>query len=346
MFFMWWLFTLAIFVCTIYSLRATKEVGGIPFLHQECLVSTPISFWTRLISIILWVGSFLFLILACVTSVVGDGPLCNLVRKNIQTSLPLQSSRLVSFVVDRSGSMGEIMPGQEEYSKMYLVQKELDKCIRDLDEKDPSNLISLTGFSRVAKCIVPFSRDRTFLFSALSTIIPEKKPSLNGTAIGYAIFKNIRLILACKAFATQTGQKDAFAGRSMIVITDGIEEPHPADHDHPFRSMRVLQALANASQANVAVYYINIDRNTYKLLRVEERDALSSAVSKTGGKYFEVTQGFSLNQILEEIVLHETNVVSLPANSGLTLGYWLIICALLTISLSRLFETGIMRVMR
>lgn len=343
---MWWFFAIAILGVTIYSLRATKAVGGIPFLHKECLIPTPISFWTRSISIILWACSFCFLILACVTSIFGDGPLHHLVRKNIQTSSPIQSSRLVSFVVDRSGSMGEAMPGWEGYSKMYLVQKELENSIHDFDKVDPGTLISLTGFARVAKCIVPFSRDRTQLFSSLATIIPENKPSLNGTAIGYAIFKNVRLILACKAFAAQTGQKDAFTGRSMIVITDGIEEPHPADRDHPFRSMRVLQALANAAQANVTVYYINIDRNTYKLLRVEERDALSSAVNKTGGKYFEVTQGLSLHQILEEIVKNETNNISLPVDSGYAVGYWLVLFALLTISVSRLIETGIMRVTR
>ncbi len=340
---MWWVVALGAVFYTIYSLRAAKAVGGIPFLHQECLVPTSVPLWARYTSIFLWGASFLFLILAFLFALVGDGPLRSFSNKTIQRSMPLASSRLISLVIDRSGSMTEKMPDNEAYTKIYLVQKEVESFIKELDAND---LISLTGFARVAKLLVPFSRDRSFLFSALSSFTPETSPSLNGTALGYAIFKTVRLILACKSFAAQTGQKDVFIGRSMIVITDGIEEPNPEDRTNPFRFMRQDQALENAAQAKVAVYYINVDRNTCKMLRQDEREALSSAVMRTGGKYYEVTPGASLRKILEQIAAKESRTVSLPREANLSLGYWLLIFSMLATSMSRLLETAVMRVRR
>jgi hypothetical protein len=344
---MWWIFAFGALLYTVYSLRRAKEVGGMPFLHKECLAASPVPLPARGISYLLLGVSFLFLIVAFLYALIGEGPLRGCFQKNLQPSFPVASSRLISFVIDRSGSMSEKMPGNEAYTKMQLVQKDLKKCVEDLDANGgTSDFVSLMGFSRVAQVQVPFTRDRSLLFSTISGLTPEVKPSLNGTALGYAIFKNVRLILACKAFAAQTGQKDIFEHRSMILITDGIEEPNPADRDNPFRFMRESQALENAAQAKVAVYYINVDRNSYKLLREDERAALSSAVMRTGGKYFEVTPGASLSQILQQIIATESHVVHIPQEKSMQLGYWLVILAMLATSLSRLLETAVMRVTR
>jgi Ca-activated chloride channel family protein len=263
----------------------------------------------------------------------------------MQVSLPAQSSRVVSFVVDQSGSMGEPMPGDPDHSKMYIVQKALEKCIADLDaESRGTDLMSLMSFARAAEVKVPFSRDRVLLSSTLSSLTPETNPMLNGTALGYAVFKNVRLILACKSFASELSQKDAFPRRSMIVVTDGLEEPNPADRYHPFRSMRLQQALENAAMSRISVYYVNVDKNTYRMMTLDEREKLASAVARTGGKYFEVTTGASLSQILHDIAAKESIEIPLSHEHQLSLGFWLVTFAMLFTALSRLLETAIMRV--
>lgn len=342
---MWWLLTIGIIFYTFRFLRQRKITGGIPFVHRDCLDASSLPLFARLFSLVLYVASFVFLTLALVHEIVGEGPLGIFLQKEVQATIPQKSSRLVSFVVDQSGSMAEPMPGDKDHSKMYVVQQALQQSITDLDSSGKgTDLISLISFARAARVIVPFSRDRTLLRTSLFSLVPETKEFLNGTAIGYAIFKGVRLILACKAFASETFQKDVFSRRSMIVITDGIEEPHPGDRNHPFRSMGLEQAIENAAQSHVAIYYVNIDRNSYRLMTLEEREKIASAVRQTGGKYFEVTAGASLRQILQEVVEQEKVQIPFSRENQLSLGFWLVVFSMVSLAASRLFETAFMRV--
>jgi Ca-activated chloride channel homolog len=292
------------------------------------------------------VSSFFFLTMTLLFFTVGGGPLTKIFSTKVENTLPPELSKLVFFVIDVSGSMAEPMPNNESVTKMNVVQKALLNCVNDLDSADGgSDLISLISFARAARINIPFSRDRSFLHSAIQALKPITISQLNGTAIGYAVFKGVSLILACKSFARQESSRSPFIAQSMIVITDGLEEPHPGDRNHPFRSMRLLPALENAREEGVCVYYVNVDKNSYKMMSLGERDKITKAVDATGGKYYEITSGESLEQVLKEIVRKESKekVEVTVVDNSMIIGLWLIVLTLITLSLSRMVETVLMR---
>lgn len=347
---MWWIAAFSAVAYMCYSLLQTKKEGGGIFLpHRECVERGTIPYAVKTVSLILYVGSFFFLTLTLLFFTVGGGPITKIFATRVDNVLPPEDSKLVFFVVDSSGSMAEPMPGDESVSKMYVVQQSLFNCVKNLDSADGgTDLISLISFARAARIVVPFSRDRSFLRSAIQSLKPITVSELNGTAIGYAVFKSVSLISACKSFAKKDSSKNPFIAESMIVITDGLEEPHPGDRNQPFRSMRLLPALENAREEGVCVYYVNVDKNSYKMMTLGERDKITRAVDATGGKYYEVTSGDSLDQILQEIVQKESKkkVEILPVDNSMTWGLWLIIVTLITLCSSRMIETALMRVTR
>ena len=178
-------------------------------------------------------------------------------------------------------------------------------CINTIDSNGgQSDLLGLITFARIAKIDVPLSRDRDFLTEAITAIVPETIERFNGTAIGYAIFKTVALIGACRSFAS--GEKvPSEVGNTAILITDGLEEPNPADRSDPYRSMRTLQALSSAAENHIKIFYINVDKNSYQQLLPDERDRLRQAVEATGGRYYEITQNVALGDVLSTIALAE-----------------------------------------
>jgi Mg-chelatase subunit ChlD len=346
---MWWIAALGVSAIVFYFLRETKKSGGIFLPYGECMQRTPLPLFMRILSLILYGASFFFITLSLLHFTIGSGPLTKPFFKTNKQFIPLDESKLIFFAIDSSGSMAEPMPGDESVSKMHIVQQALLKCVNDLDRSnDGTDLISMITFARAARIDVPFSRDRSFLLSAISSLKPITVSELNGTAIGYAIFKGVSLIEACKAFAMQENIKNPFISKSIILITDGLEEPNPADRNQPFRSMRLLPALEQARQSGVRIYFVNVDKNSYRMLSLNERGKIEKAVDETGGKYFEVTSGYSLDQVLGEVVQKEEGkkIDSVVVDNQMSVGLWLIIFAIMSTVLSRLIETVVMRVIR
>jgi Ca-activated chloride channel family protein len=234
---------------------------------------------------------------------------------------------------------------------MSIVKDEMQRCITSIDERGGHNdFMGLVTFSRAAKIDVPFSRDRSFLIEMIKKIVPETLDRLNGTSIGYAIFKSVSLIVACRSFAGKEDGNDTGApliGNAIVLVTDGLEEPNPADRSDPFRSIRTLQALDYARENHVKVNYVNVDRHSYQQLSSEERDRLLNAVEATGGQYFEITFSQSLGQVMSQIA-ESAQRQQAPSRKedGRELGFWLIVIALTCVSFSRLLETVFMRVAR
>jgi Ca-activated chloride channel family protein len=342
---MWWIVVAAIAIYSIAQQRQSTRTSTIqlPSPDESALPRT-----VRCCSWVLYVGSLLFLSWTFLHFLIGSGPLEPYLKPATMTPMPTPaSSRLLFFIIDRSGSMAEPMPGDQKLSKIDVVKTGLLECINTIDTHGgESDLLGLITFARVAKIDVPLSRDRAFLRQVITAIAPETIERLNGTAIGYAIFKTVALIEACRSFASgEKGPSDV--GNTVILITDGLEEPNPADRSDPFRSMRTLQALSTAAENHIKIHYINVDKNSYQQLMPDERDHLRQAVEATGGRYYEITQNQALGDVLSTIALAE-GVKGAPPLSGssLEIGFWLFVFATFVTSLSRLLETAVVRVSR
>lgn len=230
---------------------------------------------------------------------------------------------------------------------MELVKLDVRRHVLDLDRSQMTNVLGLVAFARAARVLVPLSVDRQFFFSSLGSLTPETQIQLNGTAIGYAIFKTTELIVACRQFAQKSSLSPNIIGQSIVVITDGIEEPNPADRAHPYRSMRISQAVRYATAQQVRVHCINVDKRGYQRLTLAERDTLRKLFEDTGGSYVEVTPTVTLGRALAQISQEEKPRELLqPFDVRMAYGFTLVVAALLFISLSRLFETLAMRVVR
>lgn len=350
---MWWIVVAAVVLFVLTQLKGKKQSSSIQLPLREQTPSSQIPLPVRGLSYLLYIASLLLLSWAFIHCVVGSGPLEKYVRPIAMTSpSPLPAdSKVLFFVIDHSGSMAEPMPDNPQTSKMSVVKQGLNQCITSIDQCGGQNdFMGLVTFARAARIDVPLSRDRSFLFETIKKIAPETVDRLNGTAIGYAIFKSVSLIVACRSFAhTQEakGEGAPVIGNTIVLVTDGIEEPNPADRSDPFRSMRTVQALDYARENHVKVNYVNVDKHSYQQLSPEERDQLLGAVEATGGQYFEITISQTLGQVMTQIAQSVPGQKALPPkDESMELAFWLIVSALTAASLSCLLETVVVRVAR
>jgi Ca-activated chloride channel family protein len=350
---MWWMIVTSILLFVLFQMRESKTTSSIQLPLEEWMPTSSVPVVIRALSIFFYISSLLFLSWAFIHWAVGSGPIEHyFIPSSLSVPSPSPSrSRVLFFVVDRSGSMAEPMTDSPQYSKMQSVKQGLDTCVSLIDEHGGENdFIGLETFARAAKTEVPFSRDRGFLREMINRIVPETVERLNGTSIGYAIFKSVALIAACRSFATKDETKPESASlvsNTLVLITDGLEEPNPADRAHPYRSIRTLQALSYAKDNHVKVNYVNIDKHSYQKLSQAERDRLLDAVEATGGKYFEVTVGQSLGQVMSQIASSiQRQYTPPPPENRAELGFWLIVIGLTCASVSGLLETAGVRVVR
>jgi len=338
----WWIVVISVVGFTLAQLKQRERKTTIHLPHIHLCPQSGFT-WVRSLSKAFFIGSIFFLCWAVIHWSVGSGLFERLFISEKSKVYPSPtSSRALFFVIDRSGSMAEPMPGSKQITKMdqihHSVQTFVEKEVGD-------DLFGLVSFARAAMVRVPLSRDRSFFMQRLSTLYPETEEFRNGTALGYAIFKSVYLIEACRQFA-QTQKETHFTGQALIVITDGLEEPHPADRNHPFRSMRYEQALRFAKEKGVRVYYLNIDKNSYERMSYSDRENLRKLVEATGGIYGEVPSSQKIEEVLGHIAQKEVYQRTEKVKSSSSLGYWLIVWALIFCSLSRLFETLVLRVVQ
>ncbi len=335
---LWWIVVLSVVGFTLVQLQQRKVSTTIqlPHVHLYPKYKGPL----RTLSKVLFVGSIFFLCWAAIHWSVGSGFLARLFISGKSRVYPAPtSSRALFFVIDRSGSMNEPLGN---VSKMDAVKEGVKGF---LEGERGDDLFGLLSFARAAMVRVPLSRDRAFFKQSLAHISPETKDRYNGTALGYAIFKSVCLIEACRQFA-KAEKESHFVGQAVIVITDGLEEPHPADKSHPFRSMPYERALEYARQRGVRVHYLNIDKKSYEKMPFIDREDLRRLVQATGGVYGEVSLTHSLEQLLSRISKKEEyqQVENEPRSS--LLGWALLASALIFCSLSRLLESTILRVVQ
>jgi Ca-activated chloride channel family protein len=169
----------------------------------------------------------------------------------------------------------------------------------------PSDMLGLVAFARIPEVLSPLTLDHELILQELKQIQPITNDKLNGTGIGYAIYKTVDLIAATKAFA----EKDAKGTKSpykiertiIVLFTDGFEELNPADAGNPLRSIDVKKAAAFAKEHEIRLYIVNVDPNYGGLQYRSLRKEMEKDVESTGGKFFLLQPGQGIIEIYREI---------------------------------------------
>jgi Ca-activated chloride channel homolog len=337
----------SIYISSIIA-RRTNEVILVPFFSQ--ITTHRLSSAYKILLHLLSALTVFFFTLLLLYSLVGGGPFQSYLNKffaTIPTNTPVKK---IFFVVDRSGSMAEKLSDDTNQPKIDVVKESIASSV--LQTQNPSaihDLLGLAAFARTEQILVPLTNDREFFLEVLNSISPEIIEALNGTALGYALFKTSILIIACSEIASKQTDLKGYTtfDSSIILITDGLEEPHPADFTDPYRSMQSLQALKICKDNHVQVHFINIDKTAFQRMSIDDRDALIEAVEATGGSYHEVLSKNQLQEVLNGLI-SQKELCEIPLDNTLNtnITFVLLCLTLLPLFILRIIETMILRIAR
>lgn len=313
------------------------------------------SFW------LFWAALVLIVIAIC-------NPRMQITEKNPLVSL--EKSTLpregiaIYFLVDESGSMNEKVsvtgPRGDTISvrKIDLAKKAILEFVegsKGLNLPGRKNdLIGLLAFARVPEILCPLTLNRQEIASRLKAIEPVKEDVRNGTAIGYAIFKAVNIIVATEHFAKrqESQHKSAYniANQAIIIITDGLQSPNPNDKENPFRFMPPDEAINYAKDNGVRVFYVGIDPILAKKDFASDVKEMKALMQASGGELFLADSAMPVEEILrvidtmEKSVLAPETVVTVKRTQEKPVAHHVAFLALLAFGLAVLLETTIGRV--
>lgn len=235
----------------------------------------------------------------------------------------------IYLVLDKSGSMAEKVIAQqpdgrlEKLPKIELLKQgtlafiEGDPALGLIGR--PNDLIGLVEFARTANVVVPLTLDRQALIAAVKQLEVVKDPNQDGTAIGYAMLKTTQLIEATRNYSKdlQAKGKPAYEIKNSIIIlvTDGLQDPHPADKGSRWRQIDPIAAAYQAKELGIHVYIVNIEPRFLREEFAPHRRLLQKAAEITGGKLFMMGDADSLVQVYATIDALEKS--SLPIGQDL-----------------------------
>ena len=260
----------------------------------------------------------------------------------------------IYLLIDESGSMAESAPFDR--GKMISKSDFAKELGREIIEKRKNDLIGLIGFARKADIICPLTLDKNVLISRLNAMHVVKNEDEEGTAIGYAIFKTVNLIVATKHFAKREREKEkkkptySIDNQIIIVLTDGLQSPNPLDRANPFRFMRIEEACDAATQNGIRVYYVGVDPVLENSEFRSEAEKMKRAVESTKGEFFisnndePIRKIFSQIDTLEKSDLYMPNAEVNENDKMHSLTPLCIVLGLLFLSLGVLVETVFARV--
>jgi len=194
------------------------------------------------------------------------------------------------------------------------------KCVRDViqgvdNERKGKDVFGLMECARLSPLIVPLTRNRDFFYQELKKIMPESEPRLNGTALGYALFKGTFLLVALEQYAKknniETLPRDA---KSIVFITDGMEEINPQDFRHPFRSLPFKEALQQARAFHIRVWYILIAPTSHTLFSSFAKERLLQLAESTHGGFIELLPNQNKEAALEQVAKSLIESAEIPKN--------------------------------
>lgn len=218
------------------------------------------------------------------------------------------------LVLDQSGSMKETISVSsaglpKQSSKMDLLKKLTTQFIEGDPQAGltgrPNDLIGLVGFARTARLVAPLTLDRRLVVEKLNRFDAVKDKTEDGTAIGYAIYKTTNLIASTRNFAKDLiGKgKPAYEIKSSVIVlvTDGMQDPNPADIGSRWRWIDPLEAAEFAKSNDVKLYIVNVEPALNSDKFSANRSQMRKTAEITGGKFFMLSQNSSLRDIYAEI---------------------------------------------
>jgi Ca-activated chloride channel family protein len=216
----------------------------------------------------------------------------------------------IYLVLDRSGSMGELISvGRERRSKLDLLKQVTAQFIQGNPELGltgrHTDMIGLVAFARVPNVLSPLTLDHKAILKLLSQLDVVKDKNLDGTAIGYAIYKTANLIAATRLFAKDLqGQgKPAYEIKNSVIllVTDGFQDPSLLDKGNRVRTIELQEAAQYALEQGVRLYIINVEPKIASEQFAPQRHLMQSIAEMTGGKFYLATSVQGLAEIYSEI---------------------------------------------
>ena len=219
------------------------------------------------------------------------------------------------LVLDRSGSMNqelEFVTKAGSFRKMRRIDflrevtAQFVKGNKELGLPGrPSDLIGLIAFARVPEILTPLTLDHETVLDHLLNLDIVRKQELDGTAIGYAIYKTTHLIAASKHFAEQLAENEEASydikNQVIVLVTDGLQSPSPLDAEHPRRTMMLRDAAASAREKGVRVYIVNVEPAIRDPRYSRYLKDLQQTALVTGGRFFIADTPEQLLSIYAEI---------------------------------------------
>lgn len=209
--------------------------------------------------------------------------------------------------VDQSGSMMQDVTGITSEGRHATMTKLdlLKEVTREFVQERPNDLMGLVSFARTAYVQVPLTLDHDFLLKELADLKPLTDLKQGGTAIGYAVFKTVNLIVGTRNYARDLigkGKPAYEIKNSMIVlVTDGFQNINPEDRDKRLRTIDVREAALYAKENDIRLYVVNVDPNIMAPQFAPHRNVMKSVTELTGGRFFVVDSGQSLGKIYHDI---------------------------------------------
>ena len=171
-----------------------------------------------------------------------------------------QTGKGIYLAIDISGSMAETTPFASRYAHKYDWVKDIAKKLILEYKHNPIGIITL---ARSANVLAPLTMDPASLLESVENIHPVTAENDDGTAIGYALYKVANLIVSAKYFESRgpKGIHPIFSmnGYVIILLTDGLQSPNPADRLNPYRFLPLEDALVFCQKNGIQVYYIAVD---------------------------------------------------------------------------------------
>lgn len=231
-------------------------------------------------------------------------------NKGIQQRDPTEG-RVMFLALDQSGSMLESGGGSQ--SKMDLMKSVTSEFVKDR----PQDLIGLISFARSTQILSPPTLDHQELLKEISQIQPVPTMDLDGTAIGYAIYKSANLISSLKEQADYLGKSAPYQikGTVIVLVTDGLQDPNPLDKDNPYRSMELQQAADYARSKGVKLYVINIEPKLASAQYLPNLREMQRVAESTQGKFYHAHSPNDLTDFLDDINRIEVSKIYESADS-------------------------------
>lgn len=221
----------------------------------------------------------------------------------LQQKRPLPiDGRVVMFMMDVSGSMVDPF-GSSTESKIQVAKKTAINLTETLSTQESrrQNIFGLSSFARTCFVDCPLTYDKKFLIQQIQKLQPITYDSMNGTALGYALFKTTQQILATQKFAKEIKAVSIpIESQAVVIISDGIQDPHPLDAQDQFRSMPFRDALQAAKEGGIRVYFISVEQSGGPEFD-QEINTMAALVENTKGRLFKAGPNQSVDQIVQSI---------------------------------------------